>query len=84
MVKSITSSAEALRADPSATLKPYVPEFVIHAGEKTYEICRDTAEKSIKNVESTSGFIVTKVNGVITSVSNVPVIHNLVCVSLCF
>jgi hypothetical protein len=89
LVNSTLAQARELREDPVNTVKTYVPTFVIHAGEKTYEIVSHTGEKTYemvshtadstkKNVEATSGFIVTKVNGVITSVANVPVIHSVV------
>lgn len=78
LVNSTIAAGSQLREDPVNTVKGYVPTFVIHAGEKTYEIVQHTADSTKKNVEATSGFIVTRANGVIESVSNVPVIHSVI------
>ena len=77
MLKSVTSNADAIRQDPMATIKNYVPEYIIHTGERTYEIVCDAADSTKKNAEATSGFIVTKVNGVVESIVAVPVIKKV-------
>ncbi|RKO86799.1 hypothetical protein BDK51DRAFT_22955 [Blyttiomyces helicus] len=61
LVTSTVEGATSLATDPVAAIKPYVPTFVIHAGEKTYEIVHSTHEKTVAGINSTTGFIVTKV-----------------------
>ncbi|KAJ3324042.1 hypothetical protein HDU76_013500 [Blyttiomyces sp. JEL0837] len=72
------AGASALRQDPVGTVKPYVPAFVIHTGEKTYEIVVNTTEKTKEGVTATSGFIYTKVNGTIQYVTSIPQVHSLI------
>ncbi|KAJ3205628.1 hypothetical protein HDU67_008726 [Dinochytrium kinnereticum] len=76
-VSSAVAGAQALRQDPVGTVKPYVPTFVIHTGEKTYEIVHGTYEKGTATVNATTGYIVTKVNGTVQYVTNIPQVHSL-------
>jgi hypothetical protein len=82
VVQNALNSASALahdvRQDPVGTVKPYVPAFVVHYGEKTYEIVAHTADSTKKNVDQTTGMIITKVNGVVEAVQNVPLVHNVI------
>ncbi|KAL2912865.1 hypothetical protein HK105_207646 [Polyrhizophydium stewartii] len=88
-VTSTIEGAKALRQDPVGTVKPYVPTFVIHAGEKTYEIvhtagektydvAKGTQERIAQTTSAATGFIVTKVNGTVQYVTSVPAIGALV------
>ena len=69
-----------LTNDPNLAVpvKPYVPTFVIHAGEKTYEIVQNAQEATVKNVNATTGYIVTKVNGTVNTITSVPAIGALI------
>ncbi|KAI8905970.1 hypothetical protein EDD86DRAFT_211227 [Gorgonomyces haynaldii] len=78
LVSSVAEGASALRADPVGTVKPYVPTFVIHAGEKTYEIVSHAQDATQKNIKATTGYIVTKVNGTVKYITDVPAIHSLI------
>lgn len=71
-------TAEAVRQDPVGTVKAYVPDFVIQAGEKTYEVVGHTADSTIKTVGEASGFIVTKVNGSVDYITHIPQVENLI------
>ncbi|KAL3900942.1 MAG: hypothetical protein SGCHY_000976 [Lobulomycetales sp.] len=70
--------AAAVRADPVGTVKPYVPEFVIQVGEKTYEVVAETADSAAKTVGETRGFIVTKVNGSVDYITHIPQVESLI------
>ncbi|KAI8928893.1 hypothetical protein BC831DRAFT_509623 [Entophlyctis helioformis] len=78
LVQSTVDGAKALGSDPVGTVKPYVPTFVIHAGEKTYEIVQHTKDRTTQNVSAATGFIVTKVNGTVKAVTSVPAIGSLI------
>ncbi|KAI8586847.1 hypothetical protein BDZ88DRAFT_427556 [Geranomyces variabilis] len=78
LINSTLSEAKSLREDPVSTVKHYVPTFVIHAGEKTYEIGHNTKDRTVSGVNATTGYIVTKVEGVVTAVTSVPQIHALI------
>ncbi|KAI8826056.1 uncharacterized protein EV422DRAFT_151465 [Fimicolochytrium jonesii] len=78
LVQGTVDQAKSLHADPVGTVKNYVPTFVIHAGEKTYEIVHNTKERAVGTANATTGFVVTKVNGVVSSVTSIPQIHNLI------
>ncbi|KAJ3301266.1 hypothetical protein HDV03_001087 [Kappamyces sp. JEL0829] len=78
LIDNTVAGAQALRADPVGAMKPYVPAFVIHFGEKTYEIVGAAQEKTIEGVKSASGFIVTKVNGTVHFVTEIPIVHQLI------
>ncbi|KAJ3368616.1 hypothetical protein HDU91_000410 [Kappamyces sp. JEL0680] len=68
LIDNTIAGAQALRADP----------VVIHFGEKTYEIVGAAQEKTIEGVKSASGFIVTKVNGTVHFVTEIPIVHQLI------
>jgi hypothetical protein len=72
------AGAQALREDPVGTVKPYVPTFVIHTGEKTYEIVANTTQKGKDAVSATGGYIVTKVNGTVEYMHSIPQIHAVI------
>lgn len=78
LVQSSLDGAALLRADPVGTVKPYVPTFVIHFGEKSYEIVASAQEKSIEGIKAASGFIVTKINGTTQYVTSVPLVAQLI------
>ncbi|TPX65407.1 hypothetical protein SpCBS45565_g05223 [Spizellomyces sp. 'palustris'] len=78
LVTSTVDGAKALGTDPVGTVKGYIPTFVIHAGEKTYEIVHNTKDRTVNGVNATTGFIVTKVNGAVHAVTSVSQIHNLI------
>ncbi|KAJ3412551.1 hypothetical protein HDV05_000585 [Chytridiales sp. JEL 0842] len=78
LIHNTLTGANALRQDPVGTVKPYVPTFIIHTGEKTYEIVADTTQKTKDAVSATSGYIVTKVNGTVTYVTSIPQIHAVI------
>lgn len=78
MIQSTVEGASKLRADPIGVLKPYVPTFVIHIGEKSYEIVGSVQEKSVEGIKYASGFIVTKVNGTTQYVTSVPLIAQII------
>jgi hypothetical protein len=59
-------------------VKPYVPTFVIHAGEKTYEVVTLAGDATTKRVSATTGYIVTKVNGTVAYVTDIPAIGALI------
>ncbi|KAJ3119953.1 hypothetical protein HK100_000094 [Physocladia obscura] len=69
--------AELSRAarDPVAALKPYVPAFVVHTGERTYEIVAHNIELTKESVSATTGFLVSKVNGSVEYVAAIPQVH---------
>ncbi|KAJ3329534.1 hypothetical protein HDU76_007717 [Blyttiomyces sp. JEL0837] len=77
-INSTLAGATALRQDPVGTVKPYVPTFIIHTGEKTYEIVVNTTEKTKEGVQVASGMVYTKVNGTIEYVTSIPQIHSLI------
>ncbi|KAJ1550756.1 hypothetical protein HK096_005202, partial [Nowakowskiella sp. JEL0078] len=72
LITSTLESAKAIREDPVGTMKPYIPTFVINAGEKTYEIVSHTVESTNDQLQKTKGFIVTKVNGTIHAINDIP------------
>lgn len=78
LVQHTAEGANALRKDPVGTVKPYVPTFVIHAGEKTYEIVAGAADATSKTASATTGYIVTKVNGTVKYVTDVPAVNSLI------
>ncbi|KAI8823418.1 uncharacterized protein EV422DRAFT_520955 [Fimicolochytrium jonesii] len=78
LVQGTVEQAKSLHSDPVGTVKNYVPTFVIHAGEKTYEVVHNTKERAVGTANATTGFVVTKVNGVVHSVTSIPQIHNLI------
>ncbi|KAJ3297316.1 hypothetical protein HK104_000643 [Borealophlyctis nickersoniae] len=78
LINASLDSAKAIRADPVGTVKPYVPTFVIHAGEKTYEVVHDVQEKTKENISATSGYIVEKVNGTVQTVTSIPQVAQLI------
>lgn len=78
LVQSASEGVSAVRADPVGAVKPYVPTFVIHAGEKTYEVVAHAGDVTQKNISATTGMIVTKVNGIVHSVTSVPAIGSLI------
>ncbi|TPX59599.1 hypothetical protein PhCBS80983_g02366 [Powellomyces hirtus] len=54
--------------------RDYVPAYVVHAGERTYEIVHHAQERGLE----AQGVIVTKINGVVDKVTSVPQIHALI------
>lgn len=78
LVNNTLAGANALSSDPVGTLKPYVPTFVIHTGERTYEIVEKTTEKTKEGINATTGFIVTKVNGTVKMVTDIPQVQALI------
>lgn len=78
LITSTIDGAKALRQDPVGTMKPYVPTFVIHAGEKTYEVVQHTKDRTTQNLNEATGYIVTKVNGTVEYVTSVPAIGALI------
>ncbi|KAJ3037968.1 hypothetical protein HDV00_001171 [Rhizophlyctis rosea] len=72
LIANTLEGAKHLREDPVGTVKPYVPSFVVQTGEKTYEIVKDANDKTREVAASTSGYIVTKVNGTVHSVTSIP------------
>ncbi|KAI8800880.1 hypothetical protein BJ742DRAFT_839768 [Cladochytrium replicatum] len=89
LVTSAIDGAKALQKDPVGTVKPYIPLFVINVGEKTYEVVSHTVETTQANISSTAksvsdtvhtgtGFIVTKVNGTVETITHIPAIQNVI------
>ncbi|KAJ3072131.1 hypothetical protein HK102_006311 [Quaeritorhiza haematococci] len=89
IVNNALTGAQAVRSDPVGTVKPYVPAFVIHVGEKTYEVATgavESAQKTAagaidsasKTAEATTGFIVTKVNGAVETVTSIPQVKDVI------
>lgn len=78
LVTNTLAGASALRQDPVGTVKPYVPTFIIHTGEKTYEVVIDTTTKTKENITATTGFIVTKVNGTVEYITHIPQVAMLI------
>ena len=87
LIHTTLEGAKAFRQDPVGTLKPYVPTFVIHAGEKTYEIVHAVQDRTAQNINATTayvsekgkathGYIVTKVNGTVQYVTSIPQVRN--------
>ena len=71
------AKASAIRADPVTSLKEYVPDFVIQAGEKSYEVVSNSVEQGKVASEELGGFIVTKVNGVMQVITHIPQVEGL-------
>ncbi|KAJ1555942.1 hypothetical protein HK405_010167 [Cladochytrium tenue] len=78
LVNNAVAGAQAIREDPVGSIKPYVPTFVVHTGERTYEIVVDTTQKTKDNVSAATGFIVSKVNGTVEYITHIPQIHALI------
>jgi hypothetical protein len=78
LIQKSLESANALRQDPVGTVKPYVPTFVIHIGEKSYEIVGQVQEQSVEGIKAASGFVVTKVNGTTQYVASVPLVASVI------
>ncbi|KAJ1562177.1 hypothetical protein HK405_015032 [Cladochytrium tenue] len=78
LVHNAVAGAQALRQDPVGSLKPYVPAFVIHTGERTYEIVVDTTQRTKDNVNAATGFIVSKVNGTVEYITQIPQVHAVI------
>ncbi|KAJ3144597.1 hypothetical protein HDU86_001671, partial [Geranomyces michiganensis] len=78
LLNSTVAEAKHLKSDPVGTVQNYVPAFVFHAGEKTYEVCHNTKDRTVSGVNATTGFVVEKVEGVVTAVTSVPQIHALI------
>ncbi|KAJ3019852.1 hypothetical protein HKX48_001681 [Thoreauomyces humboldtii] len=80
LINGTIAQAKNLHEDPINTVKnyPFVPAFVIHSGEKTYEIVHNAKDATTNGVNATTGLIVTKVNGVVHAVTSVPQIHSLI------
>jgi hypothetical protein len=78
LVQTTLDGANALRQDPIGTVKPYVPTFIIHIGEKSYEIVGQVTEQTSEGIKLASGFVVTKVNGTTQYVTSVPLIATII------
>jgi hypothetical protein len=87
LVTATVDKAKAVGSDPVGSIKPCkfkscnlvdVPTFVIHAGEKTYEVVQNVQDRSIQNINATSGYIVTKVNGTVQYVTSIPQVGGLI------
>ena len=78
LVQSTVDGANALRQDPIGTVKPYVPTFIIHIGEKSYEIVGQVSEQTSEGIKAASGFVVTKVNGTTQYVTSVPLVASII------
>ncbi|KAJ3016389.1 UNVERIFIED_CONTAM: hypothetical protein HDU68_012237 [Siphonaria sp. JEL0065] len=72
------SNAKAVRQDPMGTLKPYVPAFVVHTSERTYEIVTENIEQTKETVNATTGYIVSRVNGTVEYVTSIPQVHSVI------
>jgi hypothetical protein len=78
LIQSSVDGASALAKNPIDAVKPYVPSFIIHFGERSYEIVGSAQEQSLERMKGLSGFIVTKVNGITLSVTSIPIITQII------
>ncbi|KAJ3236960.1 hypothetical protein HDU81_010104 [Chytriomyces hyalinus] len=78
LMRDTVANAEAVRKDPVATLKPYVPAFVVHTSERTYEIVKENVEQTKDTVNATTGFVVSRVNGVVEQVTSIPRVNSVI------
>ncbi|KAJ3016390.1 UNVERIFIED_CONTAM: hypothetical protein HDU68_012240 [Siphonaria sp. JEL0065] len=77
-IQDTVTNAEAVRQDPKTTLAPYVPAYVIHTSERTYEVVAPHLDKTKETVNSTAGYIVEKVNGTVEYVTSIPQVHSVI------
>lgn len=77
LIQTTSESCKATVQDPVGVAKNYIPAFVIHFGEKTYEIAHETKDKAVSNTIATKGLIIHKVNGVVEKIVSVPQVHTL-------
>ncbi|RKO94909.1 hypothetical protein CXG81DRAFT_19133 [Caulochytrium protostelioides] len=78
LISGTIAGAQQLKADPVSTIKGHSPAFVVHAGEKTFEVIHHAGERAQVRASATTGYIVTKVNGVVTHVAEIPAVHTLI------
>ncbi|KAI8611524.1 hypothetical protein BC830DRAFT_650677 [Chytriomyces sp. MP71] len=77
LVQAAVETYTVVRTDGLVGLKPYVPTFVVQTGEQTYEIVANVRQSVHDQYSATSGFIVTRVNGVVERVTAVPIVSKL-------
>ncbi|KAJ3079989.1 hypothetical protein HDU99_009581 [Rhizoclosmatium hyalinum] len=78
LIQDTVAGAQAVRADPKAALKPYVPAFVIVTGERTYEIVTENIHQTQETFNATTGYVVSKVNGTVEYVTSIPQVHSVI------
>ncbi|KAJ3066449.1 hypothetical protein HDU98_010205 [Podochytrium sp. JEL0797] len=78
LLKETLENAQAVRRDPVGVLKPYVPAFVVHTSERTFEIVTENIEQTKEQVNATTGYIVSRVNGSIEYVTSIPQVHSVI------
>ncbi|KAI8608030.1 hypothetical protein BC830DRAFT_1133179 [Chytriomyces sp. MP71] len=78
LMKETVAGAQAVRQDPVATLRPYVPAFVVHTSERTYEIVKENVEHTQESLNATTGFVVSRVNGVVEQVTSIPRVNSVI------
>ncbi|KAJ3249133.1 hypothetical protein HDU78_007095 [Chytriomyces hyalinus] len=79
IINDTVANAQAVRADPVATLKPYVPAFVVHTTERSYEIYeKDENVQHFKDqVTATTGYVISKVNGSVEYIQSIPEVNSV-------
>ncbi|KAI9332227.1 hypothetical protein BDR26DRAFT_650273 [Obelidium mucronatum] len=77
-IQDTITGAEAVRQDPKTALSPYVPAYVIHTSERTYEIVAENLDKIKEPVNETAGYVVSKVNGTVEYVTSIPQVHSVI------
>ncbi|KAJ3059616.1 hypothetical protein HDU98_004408, partial [Podochytrium sp. JEL0797] len=78
LISDTLENAQAVRQDPKAALAPYVPAYVIHTSERTYEIVTDNIELTKEQVNATTGYVVAKVNGTVGYVTSIPQVNSVI------
>ena len=77
LVTAAVGFGSRVSADPVATLKGVVPAFVVVAGERTYEVVAHASAATKLHVAQGTGYIITRVNGALESVTAVPAVASL-------
>ncbi|TPX60293.1 hypothetical protein PhCBS80983_g01866 [Powellomyces hirtus] len=73
----LTSTLEKARDVKDHPLE-YTPAFIVNVGGKSYEIVNNAKDRGLSGINATTGFVVTRTNGVIERVHSVPAIHSLI------
>ncbi|KAI8614787.1 hypothetical protein BC830DRAFT_1125788 [Chytriomyces sp. MP71] len=74
------ANAQAVRQDPVGTLKPFVPSFVIHTTERTYEIYEkdENVQQFKEQVTATTGYVIAKANGTVEYIQSIPEVNSMI------
>ncbi|KAJ3348125.1 hypothetical protein HDU83_001552 [Entophlyctis luteolus] len=78
-VEEALKNVDAVTRDPVGVLvKPYVPAYVIHTSERTYEIVQENVEGAKEKGKETVGYVVSRVNGTVEYVRSLPRVNSVI------